>query len=182
MIQLKTLFFLILLGITIIVATMLNRDIKEISVPTTLATSNSYYLQKFELTVLDESGTKSYSVEGKTLEQNTVTGVSLITSPYSIIYKQGQSHWKIRSDRGSINEDQSHITLTDNVHAENITEQAINMETKSLDIFLNEHRIVTEETVTIFHAAGQLSGTGMQADLNDNTIRLNANIKGSYDP
>lgn len=184
--QLKTLFFLLLLGVTIIIAVILPQQKQNDLTEENTAESNSYYLQQFSLTVMNEQGIITYTIEGDELQQDEISGVSTLTNPSSIIYRNKDNDWKIDSREGFINKDQSHIVLSDQVHAEYFggesNQQNIKVDTKSLEIFLDEDRIVTNEKVTITHDSSKLSGTGMVADLKSNTIKLNADVKGFYAP
>ncbi len=184
--RLKTLFVLLLLGVTIILAVMLPQQEQSKLIIENTPESNSYSLQQFSLTVMNAQGVKTYTIEGDELIQDEVSGESAMTNPSSIIYRNQNKEWKIDSRKGFINNDQSHITLSDQVHAERYGErqnqQNIKIDTMSLEIFLDENRIVSDEKVIITHDSGKLSGTGMVADLKSNTIKLNADVKGFYAP
>ncbi len=180
--QAKTLFFLLLSGLAFVLIVILPQQQQNIKKADSPAESNSYYLQQFSLTAMNAQGIKTYTVKGDKLHQDEISGESTLTNPSLVIYRDTHSDWQIQSKQGLVSKDHAYIKLSDSVHAEHTDQQNITVDTKSLEIFLEENRIVSNEEVTISHNAGTLTGKGLVADLESNTIKLNANVKGYYAP
>lgn len=135
----------------------------------------------------DEFGELSYSVESLKLshfrpENEDEESYTIAESPQIQVF-QHTTPWQISADLGKVSEDRT-ITLSDNViligKGENneITE----MRTSKLIYDPAQKLASTDETVTIVSPRGNITATGMIADISERKIRLLSKVKGQHTP
>lgn len=135
----------------------------------------------------DEFGELSYSVESLKLshfrpENENEESYTIAESPQIQVF-QHTTPWQISADLGKVSEDRT-ITLSDNViligKGENneITE----MRTSKLIYDPAQKLASTDEAVTIVSPRGNITATGMIADISERKIRLLSKVKGQHTP
>jgi len=88
--------------------------------------------------------------------------------------------WKLDSETGTINADQTEMTLFENVTVVQQPTEELELQTEQLDINLVDQTASSAEKVVIMHTSGRQEGVGMTAELKRNELRLLSQVKGNY--
>ncbi len=143
-------------------------------------TSNEPYvdifMNEFELTAMNETGTPAYILSGLRLQQFNNSDDTEITQPvFHLLQKNAQ--WKISADNAILNNKEHTILLKNNVlmQQQNI-EPAINIRTQNLLVFTQTQIAQTQAAVEITQGSSQIKSTGMIFNNITSELDLSANV------
>jgi len=142
--------------------------------------SNNFYMQDFMIRQYDESGALSRMIVGDQMTRETDSGISQLQNPSATIYEDALPAWKLDSETGTINADQTEMTLFENVTVVQQPTEELELQTEQLDINLVDQTASSAEKVVIMHTSGRQEGVGMTAELKRNELRLLSQVKGNY--
>jgi LPS export ABC transporter protein LptC len=145
-----------------------------------------YYLTDFSLSAITAAGTVSHTVDGLYLAYSQDTKVSNIVNP-RIISKDTEASEAIDAATLTADEAVMHHTtqeadLNGNVrlHIANQANNAFDLQTSFLHYRFADQRVSTDQAVEITSPQLVLQGTGLDAKLDEAYLRLNANVKSTY--
>ena len=145
-----------------------------------------YYLTDFSLSAITASGSVSHTVDGLYLAYSQDTKVSQIVMP-RIISKDTQATQAV--DAATLTADEAvlhHATqeadLNGNVRLQMASqaEHAFDLQTSFLHYRFADQQVSTDQAVSITSPQLVLQGTGLEAKLDEAYLRLNANVKSTY--
>lgn len=174
---------LILIGIfcaVIAVAMVMDRGDQRIIDTPASDGSNNFYMQNFVIRQYDDAGVLSGIIIGDEMTRETDSGISQLQNPAATIYEDAQPAWKLTSLSGTINADQTRMSLANKVTARQQPTQELELQTEQLDINLVDQTASSDEKVVIIHTSGRQEGIGMSAELKKNELRLLSQVKGYY--
>ena len=147
-----------------------------------------YYLTDFSLSAITASGTVSHTVDGKYLAYSQDTQSSKIIKP-RIISKDTQATQPVdtatlTADEAIMQHKTQEAELSGHVRLNmaNQTNNAFDLQTASLHYRLLDKQLSTDQPVSISSPQLTLQGTGLEAKLDEAYLRLNANVKSTYQP
>ena len=127
--------------------------------------------------IYNDDGSLSYTFESKRLNhyrpdnqlENSYTAVE---EPHIVVFHESEP-WLIDAENARVNSDKT-IVLHENVriYNEDIKGEKTLVETERLNLDPTQKVAHTDETVTIHSSIGEMTATGMSANLETRTIRL----------
>lgn len=145
-----------------------------------------YYLTDFRLSAITASGTVSHTMEGLYLAYSQDTKTSQIVKP-SIISKDTQATQTVdaatlTADEAVMHHDTQEADLNGNVrlYIANQVSNAFDLQTSFLHYRFADQQVSTDQAVSITSPQLVLQGTGLEAKLDEAYLRLNANVKSTY--
>ena len=136
-------------------------------------------------TRIDENGAPLYRITSPSVlyypDNNTID----FMSPHVWIYNTSQKPWEIQAFYARSSNNFEKILLWNNVRFHQTPgkfNSDNNMATDQLIIYPKRKFAETNADVTFWQPGNKISGTGLQADLNENWIRLLHHVRGYYLP
>lgn len=179
--QFRTLLLFFLLGAVITLVLFMNRPDEEKSSQAE-AFKHNFYLQDFTLTRFDSDGQLKHKMKGQKIEQDVVSGESYITLPQAEFFSNGKANWKITAQKGWMDKNQSLARLENDVVLQQLINPNTRVVTTEIDLNLNEKIAENQVPVHITQASNKLEGTGLLARLDQNWLKLKAEVRGTYVP
>lgn len=107
-----------------------------------------------------------------------------IDAPVLTLYEKGQPAWEITAAHGSSSAQNTHVQLSNGVHAVRRTPDAVplSFDTPLLHVYPQEERLFSDSGITITSPQGNLSSQGLEASLRAGTLTLTRNVSGNYAP
>lgn len=150
-----------------------------------LAKDNQYieiFMNKFEITSMNESGTLNYILNGSYLERYNNSDETRVQQPeFHILQNNGQ--WKVDADNAIINDKNETLVLKDNVvmQQQNV-EPTVTIRTQRLEIDTKKQIAKTREQVEITQGQSRMTSEGMVFNNITSEIKLSSNVSGYYLP
>ena len=161
-----------------------------------------YYLTDFSLSAIQADGKVSHTMDGQYMAYWQSKGASLIISP-RLTSRDDSSGTQANANDQAVTDNNrpvDNIVLTaEEAMLDHATEEAelsgavklrvsnnnslqLSLDTSQLKYGIRDKQISTQEDVSIITPDIQLTGTGLDSNLNETTLRLNANVKSNYSP
>jgi len=138
------------------------------------------FMRDFTMTAMNESGTPSHTLQASYLEHYSDGKNSRLEKPV-IRLLQASGNWIISAETGIIDDDQSQITLYENVvMSQQETEFPIQIETSQLEIDTTRQIAKTDQAVHIVQKGFNLQSQGMMLNNISGNFELLANITSTY--
>lgn len=140
------------------------------------------FMNEFEITAMNESGTPNYILKGLYLERYNDADETLVQQPvFHILQKNNQ--WKIDANNAIINDINETLLLKDNVvmQQQNI-EPSITIRTQKLMINTKKQTAKTKERVEITHGGSLMTSNGMIFNNLTSELELSSKVSGYYLP
>lgn len=145
-----------------------------------------YYLTDFSLSAITATGTVSHTLDGLYLAYSQDTKTSNIVSP-RIISKDTKATEVVDAATLTADEAVMHHTTQEadlNGHVRlqmaNQANNAFDLQTSFLHYRFADQQLSTDQPVTLTSPQLVLQGTGLDAKLDEAYLRLNANVKSTY--
>ena len=185
-------FFLVLVSVLLAVILLhnledyLNRP--EAEQPKQDYVAVDYYLTDFSLAAITATGSVSHTMDGLYLAYSQDTKTSKIVNP-RITSKDTQSTELVdvatlTADEAVMRHDTQEADLNGHVrlHMAGQANSSVDLQTAFLHYRLADQQLSTDQPVTITSPQLVLQGTGLEAKLDEAYLRLNANVKSTYQP
>lgn len=126
-----------------------------------------------------EQGRARWRLVAEQVEHRTAAGSLEISKPKLSFYdEQGDVEGSIQADRGQVSNDYEHVSLHENVVLENKTSYTLHAEQIEYD---HATQIATSKAMVRIKADGfYMEGLGLVYDMNKRQLRLNRQVKGSF--
>lgn len=150
-----------------------------------------YYLTDFKLSAITGQGTVSHTMSGDYLAHWQQRKASFIIKPELSSKDDNENGTLQAADAVVLHAEEAlldHETNTAELSGtvkllvNNDQQEQLNLETAQLQYQIDNKRVTTTEAVRITTPQFQLSGTGLDSKLDESTLRLNANVKSTYQP
>lgn len=142
-----------------------------------------YSLERFVLTLLDESGRTGLSLTGVSLEHDPQANLSRVVAPETSVNARG-ARWHGSAARGWVNDAGTQVQLTGNVRLSRLESNGntpLELQTEVLTLYPERDRASTPALVTLIRPGARLQGEGMMVDLASGYFELDARVRGRYD-
>ncbi len=149
------------------------------------AKSNRYveiFMNDFEMTAMNDSGTPAYTLNGKHLERYNDSDETRIEQPVFHLL-DADKQWKVCADFALVNDKKNTIQLQNNVimQQQNV-EPAITIRTQKMLIHTKTQIAQTQAQVNITQGKSQLTSTGMIYNNITSELELLSSVSGFYLP
>ncbi|MCF6225501.1 MAG: LPS export ABC transporter periplasmic protein LptC [Xanthomonadales bacterium] len=186
----RTLFAILLFaGFALFSRWLVNQQSDQTEATTSSQRSSiDYELENFVARSFDEKGFLVFQMNAPRMSKDTTSGVTRVSHP-RILWPQRKTNKKttLLADSGLISDDQNEIHLSGNVvvksrsAVEGNDSQPITLRTEELS-FNQTDRLLTSNVLISITAPGlQISGIGMNANLDTEQINLQQQVKGQYE-
>jgi lipopolysaccharide export system protein LptC len=156
----------------------------QVTAPASDAHSD-YLLHDFELVALDAQGRESFTLRAPRLTRNASDRTMDLRTPRFLIPPRpgtDGSAWEVRARTGWVSAEGDELRLRGGVDARSTAASAASMRmtTEQLNVYPRQQRATSAAEVTIVQPGLILRGRGLEADLADNRLRLQSNVKAHY--
>ncbi|MDT8398261.1 MAG: LPS export ABC transporter periplasmic protein LptC [Pseudomonadales bacterium] len=158
-----------------------------LSVNELLLADYDYFMVDVDSTHFKLDGKAEYRLRAERFTHYPDPGYTDVNAPRLEIYQDTGNPWFISADNGRIETDlaleQEKVELDGNVVIHRIDNrgEALNVYTESLTIYPDLKNVTTSYPVRITAGTGEITSTGMTADLNSNRVQLLENVRGRYE-
>lgn len=156
--------------------------------PATIVNANQDTLDAFatgvHITNLDKTGHISTQIYTPSLTHHTLRNRIQLQSPVVTLYVKNQPPWSITADTGELQQGTEVVYLNDHVilhQPKGTNNEEVTVQTPKLTVYPEKKLALTELPITLSSASANISSVGMQADLGQGTLHLNASTRGKYE-
>lgn len=152
--------------------------------PPEVAVGADYSLERFVLTLLDESGRTGLSLTGLSLEHDPRRRRSRIESPEATITAREGVRWEGSAAHGWVDDEGTRVRLEGGVELarrESPGVTPLELQTEVLTLYPERDQARTPAHVTLVQPGARLQGVGMRVDLARGYYELNSRVRGRYD-
>lgn len=142
-----------------------------------------FYVENFSYIKMTLDGQAQYHFSGARLTHNPQDDSYDIAQPVVNNLNSEEPAMTIRSERATINSDNSQVHLYDNVHMERPASpknEAMHVSSEYLLLLPDDDIVKTDKRVEITVGQSKLTGTGMVANNATREFRLTSNVHGTY--
>lgn len=138
------------------------------------------FMNKFEMTAMNENGTPAYILNGTRYEKYNDSDEAIVNKPV-IFLLNTDKQWKISADLALVNNKKETVLLKDNVlvQQQNI-EPSITLSTQRLQIDTKSQIAQTESPVDITQGNSRLTSIGMIYNHMSSELELLSNVSGYF--
>ena len=153
-----------------------------------------YYLTDFKLSAINSTGNVSHTMSGDYLAHWQQRKTSFIIRP-QLRSKDDNDNLQdnpaqvadavvLTAEEALLDHDTNTAELSGTVKllVDNNKDAQLRLETAQLQYQIDNKHVTTTEDVSIITPQFQLSGTGLDSKLDESVLRLNANVKSTYQP
>jgi hypothetical protein len=153
------------------------------STPITQTARPGYYLNEATFLQTDDSGRVMLTAHTVHAEQLTSRDTIRLTTPDIVFSPKQNSQWLLTSTLGLLLPDSRRLSVEGDVRlraleAKSATGAVVHTEHMQLD--LDSGIASTDDPVAIQFSKQRLSGSGLRADLNHETFRLESKVNGTF--
>jgi len=143
-----------------------------------------YFVSGLDLTTYDAGGAPLRRLQAAHLEHFRDSGDTRLAAPRFLLFEKDRILWNIRSESGTLSQDQSLLRLHGEVEVQRSATEAlpaIRLQTRDMLVKPDEEYAETEAPVTITSQANWIKAVGMQAWLRSpGKIHFMANTRAYY--
>ncbi len=131
--------------------------------------------------IYDKEGHLSDLIRAKRMEHFERFGFLQFDFPIYTIYQQKVPQWQVTSEQAVLYPDDK-LILEQKVELRNLAAEPLftRIETNAVELLFSNNMLQSSEQVKIFGLGFQITGQGMQADLNAQNIELKKHTKTVY--
>lgn len=142
-----------------------------------------YILHNFEAITLDQQGKEGFTLQAPKLARNPDSREMNIDQPIFLFPDKQGSRWRSNSNTAWVNADGSEIRLRGAVKLDNSNDaKRMRMETEALNVFPDADRATSDQQVTITQPGSIIRGHGLEAQLDQNRVTLQSEVRAQYAP
>jgi len=143
------------------------------------------YMENVIATFMNKDGAPCLKITTPKMIHYTLNDVTTIDKPNIDIYRQTPNPWNVSSDFAKTFGGTEQILFWSNVvikHELDKNNPTTTMKTSALMVYPDKRTAHTDQPVTIIQPDITVHAVGMQADMNDGTIKLLSQTQGEYVP
>lgn len=150
-----------------------------------------FFIDELRTTQFDQRGELNYQFTAERAEHYQLDPKKMSTedyteiqTPYFIFYKAGALPWQLEAIKGVSYGEGERIELSEQVRAWQQLQTTATAEIQTEQLTLRPQRqfAQTDKPVMILYPRAQYDGDGMEADFQERTFTLLANVKGFHEP
>ncbi len=142
-----------------------------------------YLLHQATLVRFADDGERRYIIEAQKithLPRNDVTLLSDIKLDY---FPASDTSWHLRADHGHLDQNDNRLKLSGKVHAHQIdVADPIRFDTSTVTLLLSSEQLHTEAKIILRQGHRETRGTGLAANLRDDTLSVLKDVTSRYVP
>lgn len=136
-----------------------------------------------EQLTFNKKGEKHYLLKAEQMQQFLDDNRNLIIRPDLILFRNQQAAWKTSANEGNSDGTGDEIHLRGNVVIEQQGHtRPATLETDTLTISATTSHAFTDDRVVIRQPGVLIEAQGLEADLNDNKLKLKHQVTSTYEP
>lgn len=108
------------------------------------------------------------------------TDRSVVEQPSMTLYQDGQAAWQVSAQLATAVNSNRQLELTQQVFGRRLQGPLLSLETDALNADQEAQTLNTSRPVLVRSAQGQISSTGLSANLKEGTLTFPANVRGNY--
>lgn len=143
------------------------------------------YLDNFIATHRNAAGVRDYTIHAPRLIQLAGEQGTQVEKPILRSYRDGHIEtWQIEAESGWVAPSLDLIRLQDKVTIQRPAssgELPLTIETRDVLVWPKQNRVSTAALVHLKTAAGELTSTGLEAEMDKQQVRLLSSVRGHYD-
>lgn len=151
--------------------------------PTAARSAPDYYVDKFDVVRMSETGQPRYQISGAKLVHYPLDNSSEIELPVVNRLEKDRPPMMIRADRARIEDDNTKIRMHGNVNVDRPATpmaQYFHLQSEDLLVLPDDDVVETDSPVHIVMGRSELDGTGMYVNNATRLFRLSSNVRGTY--
>ena len=135
-------------------------------------------------TTYDEDGKLESVLRSAQVKHYPATNTGRLVRPRLELYQAGKLRWTTTSEQGEFDVDNDTLNLTGSVTVFGETSNGTPVYIRTETIrYANESRFIsTDQPVKIISQVSEISADGMIANVEERTVQLLSNVRGSYEP
>ena len=142
----------------------------------------SHYFTDFTVTENDVNGLLKYKLTGKHLSHWSSSEISEVTKPHVITYHDEKPASDMLAKQAIIKDKDNMLELRGSVIIKNLQSEPISiLTTDFLRYYPNEKWVNTESRVKFVSGKTLLMGKGMDSKLDDNKLRIHADVYSTFE-
>ncbi|WOT04686.1 LPS export ABC transporter periplasmic protein LptC [Shewanella youngdeokensis] len=144
----------------------------------------NYIISDLRSTEYNEAGMINSKVSAKNMEHFEDASMTYFTEPVYLIYPDdGKSQWRLRATKGSHNNLTGKVSLENNVIIDSLSpeEPIQTLTTSYMELDLNTMQMTSDKLIKVTGVEFNIQGTGLFADLNEQSVKLLNKVEGIYD-
>lgn len=152
--------------------------------PPSVAAGADYTLERFVLTLLDETGRPGLTLSGVSMEHDPREERSSIQRPEATVTGPEGVRWEGSARTGWVDDAGRQVLLEGDVvlaRQESETVAPMRLQTETLTLYPERDQARTPARVTLVQPGAQLQGSGLLVDLERGYYELRARVRGRYD-
>ena len=137
-----------------------------------------YYMENFYALEFSKEGKQQQTLFAKRADIEQSSGTSTLYQP-EIVAHIDQATWLLSAQSAVTKNNHQQLDLTHQVQVQILSdEKPLKLETDQLAFDAQTHQLTSSSQVTLSEENGQISGTGLQANLKEEVFQLKNNVKG----
>lgn len=139
------------------------------------APAPDFFAESFATTVLDERGRPRQRLEAQYMAHYLDTDTQELVRPYLVMYREGETPWHVRSERGRRSANEGFILMTGDVllwREGPEGERHFEIRTRDLRVLPDESYGETDRPVVMTTRHSRSRGVGMRAFLDERRLEL----------
>ena len=159
------------------------RRATEDTLPNAERSEPDFYVEKFSYVKMSPEGKAQYHFSGSRMTHNPLDDSYDIVQPVVNNLDTARPPMTMRSDRATVNSDNSQVNMYDNVHLDRPAAPALepmHVASEHLLLLPDDDVVKTDKPVEITVGRSKLTGTGMYANNATRELRLTSNVHGTY--
>jgi len=159
------------------------RRATEDALPNAERSEPDFYVEKFSYVKMSPEGKAQYLFSGSRLTPNPLDDSYDIAQPVIHNLDAARPPMTMRSDRATVNSDNSQVNMYDNVHLDRAAApnlEPMHVASEHLLLLPDDDVVKTDKTVDITVGRSKLTGTGMYTNNATREFRLTSNVHGTY--
>jgi len=145
--------------------------------------NRDYYLEDFSTVIMDETGSPYYKLSSPHLDHYPVNQITKIREPELFMYNSKEYPWKLIAKSARISNKGNLIFFSGSVKlnksSANLNENIVII-AEEMSVFVKEQFAETNTMVTIIQGTNSIQAKGMELNLNNQTLKLSAEVNGKY--
>ena len=143
---------------------------------------SDYVLRDFELIMLDDTGSESFTLRAPLLQETPGAKTIDVQTPLFLLPDESGQPWHVRSRTAWVSADQNEIRLRGAVTADSPhgAGDPVRMQTEELNVFPDTRKATSEVAVLITQPGLTMRGTGLQADMARRQATLLSEVHTTY--
>jgi lipopolysaccharide export system protein LptC len=144
-----------------------------------------YTLEDITLTTMDTQGQPQYRIRSPRMVHYTDDETSEFEAPVLWVYRPDEPPMEVRSRQAWVSPSRDRIVLQGKVtlvQPQTQNRRGFTVHTREVSVFPGPKTATTEQDVTVYGEGFYMQGVGGKIDMQARTVRLDAQVRGVYEP